>query len=215
MKPEKKDLGRITQISKILKELRGKKKILNFGKVEKDYYQGLIYRIYIDKRRKFDIRLQFSKRSEILLAAEIAESNGWQVVIIVGENCTPKRIDTLVREELSIRKKGISLEVIFQKQLERLIKEDEDFGKIISSVSEASKDEDVSYRIDRFLILSNGKKVPIQIKSSIHGQAVHKRKGSSVPSLVYHKGIYGEILKKRIIKIILGYGKEPKIIEHI
>jgi hypothetical protein len=214
MEPEKNyDLGPMSRIIlKILKTLKKENKILGFGIV--DIPLDLTYTVFVDERRSFYVKFRFITKFSLFCGAEVGERHGWETLILVDKNWSPKRLQSLIKGEIDDRKRGILLEAFFQKHLERLVKDDKEVNKIISGIFITNEDEDLIYKIDRFIVLSGGGKVPIQIKSSLYGSSAHKRSGSQIPSLVYDKNMPDDVFKSKVLFICNSYHRE-RLIEHL
>ena len=215
------DLSHVTQIRKILKNFSNNGIIMQFARVD-NLFNGLTFRLFFDDfddRRFFDIKLSFVEKIEVFRGAEIAKRKGWEVIIFVNKTIVtkklPRRIESLLKEEIEDRKRGLIVEILFQRHLEELIFQDEEVKKAIAFISLPTEDEDWVFKIDRFLVLRNGTKVPVQIKSSLWGRVTHKESGSQIPSLIYSQDMPDEVLKEKILQICRSYQLEPKLIEHL
>jgi hypothetical protein len=156
--------------------------------------------------------------------AEIIEPNGWKIVIVIGAEYFAKKIKTLILSEVLLRRKGLAIERLFSEATQFLINNDEEFRSVIYSVSDTSTVQNRDQKIDKILETDCGN-LPIQIKSSLVGQAEHKRNDHGVPSLVIEtvekNNIYFlktnlEVFRKKIIKIYNSYFNfDFRIIEHL
>ena len=217
-------LGHISQvhssakrtIKKILNALVEKKHILPFEKPTEELASGsLKYTIFFNKKRFYYVIFSRAKNISILFGgAEVSESSGWKLSILLNKDCMlePKRIKNILIEDLKERKNGLMLERVFYKDFLALIACDKEVSQIIKSIRFSEDYDDTVNKIDFFIILKNGKEVPLQIKSSISGQTKHKKTCFNVPSLIYWKKFSQSLLKDKLLLICRSY---PNYIEHL
>ncbi|MFA6325138.1 MAG: hypothetical protein WCX46_02840 [Candidatus Paceibacterota bacterium] len=211
--------------SKILPELVERKIINKFEKVNSGSKDKLnSFRIYYFGNLFFELFLRKAITFRPKNGAEIIEPNGWKIVIVIGAEYFAKKIKTLILSEVLLRRKGLAIERLFSEATQFLINNDEEFRSVIYSVSDTSTVQNRDQKIDKILETDCGN-LPIQIKSSLVGQAEHKRNDHGVPSLVIEtvekNNIYFlktnlEVFRKKIIKIYNSYFNfDFRIIEHL
>lgn len=200
-------------LKKILKGLREGKEIHSFLPVSQILKNKLgSFRIFLSEDKFFEVAFLKADSFNPRKGVEIGSRHGRLTVIFLGRDYSAHEIRFRIREEIKERKSGLETEKICHNAIQHLIEHDREVRAVISSTRISTDVENRDYKIDLFLNTTRGDKVPLQIKSSKLGRALHKANDHNVPSLVFRNGKKTSELKNKILLICKSY---PRIIEHL
>ncbi len=185
-------------LKKILEGYQKSKFIYRFERLLKNgsISNNISYSIYLEKERMFMIHLfpSESYSNEIRLGEDFGKISN----ILLGSLCKVKKVKTFLYDEIKTRKDGLKTEKLFLNQVK-------EFNFL--SISQAPAGNDI--RGVDFFILYQGYNIPLQLKSSVLKQRIHKIKFPSIPSLVYSEKFFEDYnkLKLVILKILNAFKK--------
>ena len=187
------------QARKVLKELTQSGYISNFKRFYGQNKNALEYRVSYRENRFFYLRFFFASYHP-LRGAEY-KNEGWQLSIFLDKSERPKIkvLKSILKHDIEERNKGIEIEDEFEVEVLKLIKNDKEVSSVITNVIKTNYYEDVIQKFDRFLKLTNGLELPVQIKSSEFGEAKYKRENPNAP-VIYYSSL---LLKKSGLKNFL------------
>jgi len=203
-----------TQVRKVLLELVERKEILSFEKINNrlDSSISLSYKIFLRLDVFFNFVIRPAYSFHPIRGIEWDFSNGNEVVALIGDECRPRRIKEILREAINLRKVGAETEDFFCRDVIYLIKNDKEVGRRIKELVPAERNENETFRIDFFIVCTDKKRVPLQIKKGLLESYKHKKEKHRVPLLRYTPDLLNSgLLKTYILKICESY---PEYIEY-
>lgn len=208
------DLKGLTQVRKVLSGLKDRKEILSFEKIHKriDDFFSVSYRIFLKKDMFFILIIRPAFSFNPIKGAEWGDGNGHEATILVNQRCTPRRIQEIVREVILIFKDGWSTEEACHRDIQYLIENDKEVRAKIKEIIFSNQVQDMHEKTDRFLVCTDGKVVPVQIKSGFFQSRQHKHKKYPIPLIRYTPDLLKSgLLKIYVLKICDSY---PDYIEY-
>ncbi len=213
---QRKKVKNISHVEKILSGLLGTKKILSYKEVENPSRDILSYRIVLGPESFFFLQIMFAKTFHPLGGVELGENKNGRIILLIDPNpygIIKNKVKDIVLTHIKERIDGTYLENLFYKSIKILINRDREVRGVIKDIEYSKNVEDI-LKIDFFILLQDGKKIPLQIKSGFFQQKQHRDSFQSpIPSLIYSQQMSLDILKNKILKICKSYLKN--IIDHI